>query len=170
MSQIPERLTNFNVYNVGNKLLGTSDIELPEIAFMTDTLSGAGIAGEIDSPVLGMVQSMTTTLTWRTVTKAAGVLAAPRVHALEIRGSQEVFDQAAGVKRAQPVRLAIRGQTKRSALGSFEVGSATGSETEFEVTYLKVTIDNEDVVEIDKYNYICLIDGTDYLADVRENI
>lgn len=141
MSQIPERLTNFNAYNDGKKLIGTVDVELPEIAFMTDTISGAGLAGEIDSPVLGMVQSMTSTLTWRTVNKAAGVLTAPRVHAIDLRGSQEVFDQAAGVKVAQPVRLAMRVQPKRNGLGSFEVGTSTGSESEFEVTYLKVTVD-----------------------------
>ncbi len=170
MSQVPERLTSFNAYNVGNKLIGVVDATLPEVAFMTDSISGAGIAGEIDSPVLGMVQSMTTGFTWRTVTKAAAVLAAPRVHALELRGSQEVFDQASGVKRAQPVKVAMRVQPKNLNLGSLEVGSATGTESEFEVTYLKVTLDGEDILEIDKYNFICLIDGTDYLAEVRDNI
>lgn len=169
-TQIPERLTNFNAYNDGNKLVGTVDVEMPEIAYMTDTISGAGIAGEIETTVIGHLQSMTTTLTWRTVTKAAGVLAAPRVHAIELRGSQEVFDQAAGTKRAQPLRIAMRVQPKNLSLGSLEVGSTTGSESEFEVSYLKVALDGEEFIEIDKYNFICKIDGTDYLADVRDNI
>lgn len=170
MAQVPERLTNFNAYNDGNKLVGTVDVEMPEVAFMTDTISGAGIAGEIDSPVLGMVQSMTSTLTWRTVTKAASVLVAPRVHAIELRGSQEVFDQATGTKRAQPLRVSMRVQPKNLSMGSLEVGSSTGTESEFEVTYLKVIIDGEEVLEVDKFNFIFKADGTDYLAEVRENI
>ncbi len=170
MAQVPERLTNFNAYNDGNKLVGTVDVEMPEVAFMTDTISGAGIAGEIDSPVLGMVQSMTSTLTWRTVTKAASVLVAPRVHAIELRGSQEVFDQATGTKRAQPLRVSMRVQPKNLSMGSLEVGSSTGTESEFEVTYLKVIIDGEEVLEIDKFNFIFKADGIDYLAEVRENI
>lgn len=169
-TQIPERLTNFNAYNDGKKLVGTVDVELPEVAFMTDTISGAGIAGEIDSPVVGMVQSMTSTITWRTVTKAASVLAAPKIHAIELRGSQEVFDQSTGTKRAQPLRVAMRVQPKNLSLGSLEVGSSTGTESEFEVTYLKVILDGEEIIEIDKFNFIYKVDGTDYLADVRENI
>ena len=38
---------------------------------------------------------------------------------------------------------------------------------EFECTYLKITLDGKDMVEIDKLNYKCVIDGTDYLADIR---
>lgn len=170
MSQVPERLTNFNAYNDGKKLVGTVDVTMPEVAFMTDTISGAGIAGEIDSPVIGMVQSMTSTLTWRTITKAAAVLASPRVHAIELRGSQEVFDQSTGTKTAQALRVAMRVQPKNLNLGSLEVGSSTGTESEFEVTYLKVILAGEEILEIDKFNFICKIDGTDYLADVRDNI
>lgn len=170
MSQIPERLTSFNAYNDGTKLIGVVDVTLPEISYMTDTISGAGIAGEIETTVLGMVQAMSTTLNWRTVTKAAGVLAAPRIHALELRGTQEIFDTSAGVKRSQPVRVAMRVQPKRYNNGNFEAAAATGSESEFEVTYYKLIIDGEEVIEIDKYNFICKIDGTDYLADVRDQI
>lgn len=169
-TQVPERLTNFNIYNAGSKLVGTVDVEMPEIAYMTDTISGAGIAGEIESTVMGHLQSMTTTITWRTVTAAAATLAAPKVHAVELRGSQEIFDQAAGTKRAQPLRIAMRVQPKNLSLGSLEVGSTTGSESEFEVTYIKVNLDGSELIEIDKYNFICKIDGVDYLEDVRENI
>jgi hypothetical protein len=39
---------------------------------------------------------------------------------------------------------------------------------EFEVTYLKVSVDGKEIVEIDKYNYICRINGKDYLKEVRQ--
>lgn len=170
MSLSPERLTSFNAYNDGNKLIGVVDVELPELSYMSESISGAGIAGEIETTVLGMVESMKTTLTWRTITKAASVLSAPRIHAIELRGSQEIFDSGAGTKFSQPVRIALRVQPKRYAGGSFEVGTSTGSENEFEVTYYKLILDGETTIEVDKYNFICFIDGTDYLADVRNQI
>ena len=33
--------------------------------------------------------------------------------------------------------------------------------------YIKVMLEGEVMVEIDKYNYICVIAGVDYLAEVR---
>lgn len=39
---------------------------------------------------------------------------------------------------------------------------------EFAVRYWATYIDGKKVREIDPLNFICLIDGTDYLADVRK--
>jgi phage tail tube protein FII len=36
------------------------------------------------------------------------------------------------------------------------------------VVYISVSIDGKKVLEIDKFNYICIIDGEDYLKDVRK--
>ena len=43
-------------------------------------------------------------------------------------------------------------------------------ESEFELTYLKMSINGEDVLEIDKINFICMIKGTDYLQTVRSQL
>ena len=76
-NQVPERLINFNVYDGESKaLMGIATVDLPEIEAMSDTVSGAGIAGEVESPILGHFGSMTTTFTWRTIEKAAIALAA----------------------------------------------------------------------------------------------
>ena len=53
VNQVPEKLINFRVYLDGNNLIGVADVELPSIEAMTETVKGAGIAGEIDSPTLG---------------------------------------------------------------------------------------------------------------------
>ena len=62
-NQIPERLINFRVYLDGSDLLGVASVELPSLESMSDTVSGAGIAGEVESPILGHFGSMTVTLT-----------------------------------------------------------------------------------------------------------
>jgi uncharacterized protein len=167
---VPERLINYRAYLDGNSLVGVANVELPDIEAMTDTVSGAGIAGEIDSPTLGHFASMTLTCTWRTITTDAAKLAAQKSHALEFRGSQQIYDAANGEYLTQPVRVAVRAIPKRTGLGSLEVGSATDSESEFEVTYMKVWVGGQERIEIDKYNFKYVVDGRDFLATVREDL
>ncbi len=69
-NQIPERLINFTVYGEGNRIIGVADAKLPSIEMMTETVSGAGIAGELESGTLGHFKPMTVSLKWRTLTSA----------------------------------------------------------------------------------------------------
>ena len=166
-NQIPERLINFNVYGNDNTLYGMANITLPVIAAMTEVVKGAGIAGEVDSPVLGHFSSMTTTFTWRTIEKDALVLAQQKAHDIDVRGAQQVFDGASGEYNVTPVRLAMRVVPKTVTLGTFDPGVTTGTTQDFEVLYLKVFIDSKEVCEIDKYNYVAKFGNTDIADKIR---
>ena len=48
------------------------------------------------------------------------------------------------------------------------MGTTTGTANTLEVNYIKVTVDGKTMLEIDKYNYVCIIDGVDYLKGSRE--
>ncbi len=167
---IQEKLIAFRVYNDANDLLGVATVDLPELQAMTDTVSGAGIAGEVDSPVLGHYQSMACTLHWRTIEAAAMGLAAQKTHALELRGSQQMYDAGAGEYSTVPVRIVLRAIPKNVSLGSFEPGSGTDTSSEFEVVYIKIVVSGKELVEIDKYNYIAKFNGADALQQVRADL
>lgn len=169
-NNVPERLINFNVYNNSNALLGVATVELPELEAMSDTVSGAGIAGEVESPVLGHYASMTTTLSWRTIEKKALELCAPKAHSIDLRGSQQVYDAASGEYTSVAVRISMKVTPKNTSLGSFEPGATTDSEQEFEVNYLKLYVDGKAVVEIDKYNFVVKIGDKDVLSKVRKDL
>lgn len=169
-NQVPERLINFRVYNDSNDLLGVATVDLPELESMTDTVSGAGIAGEVETPVLGHYSSMTTTITWRTLEQAAMSLSAQKAHAIDVRGSQQVYDAANGEYTTKAIRVSMRVVPKNVSLGTLEPGATTDTEQEFEVLYLKVFIGGKSVCEIDKYNYIAKFGDTDTLASVRANL
>ena len=47
------------------------------------------------------------------------------------------------------------------------MGQKADSNNVMEVPYIKVEIDDKEVLEIDKLNYICKVDGEDLLTDVR---
>ena len=167
---IQEKLVNFRVYNDANDLLGVATVDLPELAAMTDTVSGAGIAGEVDSPVLGHFQSMSVTLHWRTIEAAAMSLAEQKAHHLEIRGSEQRYDAGSGLYSTVPVRLVVKGTPKTTSLGSFEPGSTTDTTTELEASYLKLVVAGKELVEVDKYNYIAKFNGSDALQSVRADL
>lgn len=167
-AQIPEKLINFNVYLANNMMVGVADVDLPSIEMMTETIKGAGIAGEIESPVLGHTQKMTASINWRTITQQPTTLAKPVVHAIELRGAQQMFDQVNGVYNAVPVKIVLRGLAKKVELGKLQVGAVTDTKTEVEVVYMKLLVDDQEIVEIDKFNFIYKVEGEDYLQSVRQ--
>lgn len=169
-NKVSERLVNFRVYNDNNDLLGIATVDLPELAAMSDTVSGAGIAGEVESPVLGHFGSMETTMTWRTITPEAMSLMEQKAHAVEVRGSQQQYDAAAGIVSTVPVRAAFRLIPKSVSLGTFEPGATTDTETTFETVYIKLYVNKKAIVEIDKYNFKAKINGVDYLESVRQDL
>ncbi|HOV79364.1 MAG TPA: phage major tail tube protein [Bacillota bacterium] len=168
MNQVPEKLINFRVYEDGADYLGVADVELPAIEAMTETVKGAGIAGEVESPVLGHFGSMSLKINWRVVTRPTVHLAQQRTHSLDLRGAIQVQNAGTGEYRVAPMKVAVRCIPKKTELGKLDVGATSDAANEFEVTYINVSLDGKKILEIDKYNYICVIDGVDYLKKVRE--
>ncbi len=64
MPEIPEKLNDFRVYLDGTDLIGVAEVELPAMEAITETIKGAGVAGNYESPTLGHTDSMTLSLTW----------------------------------------------------------------------------------------------------------
>lgn len=167
---VPEKLINFRVYQDGDDLIGIADVTLPTLESMTETVKGAGIAGEIDSPVLGHYSSMELELNWRTIEDTNVLLASPKGVQLDLRGAQQVYDSSAATYVVVPVKVVVSGVPKSTELGKLDVGTTSDTKNTIEVNYIKITIDGSEVLEVDKFNYICSIGGTDYLSEVRESL
>ncbi|HIA1568217.1 TPA: phage major tail tube protein [Salmonella enterica] len=169
-NQIPERLINFTVYGEGSRIIGIADAKLPSIEMMTETVSGAGIAGEIETGTLGHFKSMSVSLKWRTLTADGTNLFLSSSHQVDFRGSQQVYDAGTGKYKTVPICASMKLNPKKLDLGSLQVSKATDTENEFEVLYLKLFINGKEVLEIDKLNYICIFNGEDILQTVRDDL
>lgn len=113
---------------------------------------------------------MSVTLQWRTVTKEAMALTTPEAHTLVLRGVWQAYDSGAGELQTSNVRITVKAVPKNLSLGSLNVGNSSDSESEFEILYIKVVIDEVEHVELDKYSYIFRVDGKDYLESVRKGL
>ena len=140
---LPEQTLSFRIYHDGTDQIGVATIDLPELSYMTESLSGAGIAGEIDSPTLGMTESMTLKMSFNSVY--------PEIYNMLDWTRSNLFECRA----------------KSFPLGSLEPGKKQGNEQELEVTRLEVLLDGEEKLLIDKLNFIHRVNGTDLLATVR---
>jgi len=163
-----EKLINFKIYNDATDLLGIADAELPDLEWISETVSGAGIAGEVESPVMGHFKSMSLKLKWRSMTDYAAALARSKAHHLDCRGSIQKFDATAGEFKTVAVKCLVKGFPKKVGLGKFEMGKPQDNESELECIYLKLWIGGKE--KIDKYNYIAKVDGVDYLESVRSDL
>lgn len=165
---IAERLIGYTAFDDSGELLGVADVQLPDIEYLSDTIKGAGIAGEIDTPIFGHTAAMGMTINWRTLAKHAAYLARPGVHFLEFRSATQVQDGGTGQYSIAKNKVTVRCMPKKIGLGKLDVGTGSETNNEFEVVYIKMVQDDVVTLEIDKLNYIFVIDGVDYLAEIRE--
>ena len=154
VNKVPEMVTDAKVYWEGaDTMIGVANIDLPEMSSMTTSITGVGLAGEIDAPVKGHFQSMELTINWRT----------PHVTALQMYGGKNEYDDDC-------LRIVARGRAKSYAPGTLETGNTTDSSNTIEVHYYKVEYEGKTIVEIDKYNYKAIVNGVDLMAQIRKNI
>lgn len=169
--QIPERLVNFQCYGgAAAAFLGMTDVELPSFEAMKETISGAGIAGEYESPVLGHFGSQKVKLKWRTATVAALGILAPVRQVFDIRGSVQLQDPMLGTLITQAFRVECTGQVTTQNLGKLEPGKVMGVESDVEIAVCRISVDNVPIIELDKFNMIFKVNGFDYLASVRRDL
>ncbi|GIO09670.1 phage major tail tube protein [Brevibacillus reuszeri] len=169
VNTVPERLTNFRIYLDGsNDLKGVADLQLPSFEPMTDTVKGAGIGGEYEAPTIGHFQSMKLTINWRSVTREMFSLLRQKGQRLDCRGAFQDYDAGKATRVTRSVRVVVQGPTTKVDPGKYEVGSSSDGSAEIEVMYLKIEIEGRTVVELDKLNFVFMVDGEDQFADVRK--
>lgn len=166
----PDVLSQYRVYNAGRVLIGVAQADLPDIQSMTTEVAGSGLGGTIDMPVVGMTQSMTTTLNFRTAHRDAFSLLNAAFNHLELWGSLQMTEAGSGRLVAVQHKIVIRGIFKNLTPGKFAVAETQDRSIAMETIYFREMLDGVEHLEVDKMNMIYRVDGVDQLAAVRANI
>lgn len=159
---------NFSVYEGANEFLGMAEATLPEISMITEEIKGAGIAGSFSGPYSGHFEPMSLTLNFRSTTKAAVQLMQPESHQIELRAAQQKWNSNSGKNEVEAVKHVAVVTPTKYAVGKLATASPTDASGEYSVSYYAMFIDGQKVIEIDIINFICFINGVDYLADVKK--
>lgn len=168
---INEKLINFRVYKEGgSEVIGIATVDLPEINGMTEDVNGAGIAGQVSSPTLGHFESMKLSLKFRTLTTDMIALAKQSGQAVECRASIQVYDSSTSAYKTVAIKVVGRGVPVAFKPGKLEATKMMDASLDLELHYYKLSMGGTDLVEIDKYNFICKFGGDDILASVRQDL
>lgn len=169
MSIVPEKLNDFRIYISGKPdLKGVADLQLPSLESLTDTVNGAGMLGEYDSPAYGHFQSMKFLINWRVPSDEMLDFYKPEAITVECWLANQEYDAVKSHHDFKPNRVVVHGLVTKNDLGKAQKGSPYESSTEIEVLYMKLERDGKVLLEIDKINYIYVVDGVDYAARLRE--
>ena len=167
-STVKAQLINYEIFSGnGRRRLGTSEIELPSLEFKPVDLEGAGIAGTLAMPTIGFTNSLEIGFTWRTLDEDTTEFVAQKASDFLCYGAAELYDHATGTLKNRQIKIGVRGLPKQTELGKMAAASTMDSKTTLEIVTLKIDVDKENIVELDKINYIFKVNGTDYLQQVR---
>ena len=171
VNPLPEKVVNFNVYNEGEKLVGiTGEVTLPNLEAMTETISGAGIAGEIESPTPGHFGSITIEIPFRIIYDKSFRLMVPEGQTITLRAAQQSYDVAGGAIEHRGLKITLKVIPKNLNLGTLGIGTPTNTTNALEVLYMKIEEGGKTLLELDKINFIYVVNGVDVLKGVRELI
>ncbi len=168
--KIPQVVNRYNLYRKGTKLVGlTGEVELPAVTMVTDTLEGAGTGGNMDIPVIGLTENMDIQIPFMSLTKDLFSLANPgEAEDLTLRGAIQGTDPATGKISYTSIAISMRGTVKEITPGTVKSGGRMESSVTMTLSYYKIALDGETVLEIDKLNNVFVVNGDDVLKEVRD--
>ena len=123
--------------------------------------------GKLNVPLLGMIDSMSTTINFLTVTQAAANLGSPGKHLLDLRVAEEFWEVQQADVGLWAEKYVMLVHTKSLSPGTIAPMSAADTSGEFEVYYYAAYRKGKRLWEIDKRNMRCIFGDKDYMADTR---
>lgn len=172
---IPEKTNLYNVYvgdvNNAGKLAGVAnELTLPEFEYMTETLSLAGMSGEVDSPSPGQYKSTQMEIGFTNISDGMLDMVADDNKTITIRSAQEVLDTE-NLSRGYKGRvITVRGMTKKINYGKLKKGGYGEPSVTKEVIYYKEVLDGKVITEVNKFGSSNIINGINVMADVESLI
>lgn len=167
---MPRKLKNMNLFNDANSYLGVAkSVTLPSLGRKMESYRGGGMNGPVKAD-LGFGDDGIQ-FEWKT----GGLdlislrqFGAVNASAIPLRFSGSFQQDDTGEVSA--VEVVLRGRHE-----TIEMGDAQpGEDTEYSITttcsYYKLTVDNEEIIEIDLLNFIEKVDGVDLLEKQRRAI
>ena len=168
---IPAKLTDYEAYSDDKRLIGITTVTLPSLEYLTDTIKGPGILGEMDMPTFGMPGSMACEIEWRTIHEDfTKYVQNKRGVTFEFWGNNQEYNAGSHQWNNVGVRVAVAGVIKKAEFGNMEVSAESGSKITVELYRLKVSINGKEKLHIDKFSKVYAVDGEDLYAEVRKNL
>lgn len=163
------KINLYNCYQDGHKMVGlTDEVTLPDFDALTETLSGAGILGEIDEPTLGHFGASEIEIPFLMVdNQMFEMMDMSNSINLTLRISNQAIEQANFKTDFMPSRVVIKGKKKGFTMGSAKQGSAMKPSVKVEILYILIEVNGKKKFELDKLNVVYKVNDKDLLQKAR---
>ena len=164
---LPRKLKNMNLFNEGNSYLGVAKtVTLPKLGRKMESYRGGGMNGPVKVDLGFSDEGIQ--LEWKTggldlivlrqfgMTKAAGLM-------LRFAGSFQQDDTG----EDSVVEIVVRGRHESIEMGEAKPEDDTEHSIVTTCSYYKLSVDGEEIIEIDLLNFIETVNGVDLLAKQR---
>ncbi|MAY70778.1 MAG: phage major tail tube protein [Halomonas sp.] len=166
---LPKILKDYNLFGDGHNWQGqVPTVTIPELARRMIEYEGGGMDGPVEVDMGQELMTMTWTTGGLVVNGLFDSFGSP-VHdaaLLRFTGSYESDETGETV----PVEIVARGRHKTIAMGEAQKGDKSDWEITTTLTYYKLVIDGENVIERDVPGYVFTVFGVDRLAQRRANL
>ena len=161
-------IINFAVYENGSEYLGLANATLPDKVNKKQTVNGAGIAGDVDVPVVGNYDAMSLKLTFTDVNDHTYKICTAGRRIITLNAAHEQYNSTKGEIEIVPHKYVIEALKTGRTNGTVAPASMQGASVDFSVLSLKEYINGELVEDFDPINFKDIdASGTDNLAAVR---
>ncbi len=155
---LPKKLKHLNLFNDGNSYLGIAKaVTLPVLGRKLEAYRGGGMDGPVKVDMGHSDDGLQLEWTlggWDLI--AVRQFGATRVDGVQLRFSGSVQ------------RDDTRGRHEEIDFGDAEPGEDTEHKITTALTYYKLSVDGEVLIEIDLLNFVYIVDGDDRLAEHRK--
>lgn len=164
---MPRKLKNLNLFNDGNSYLGlVKSLTLPSLGRKMEGYRGGGMNGPVKAD-LGMSDDGIQ-FEWKTggldliSLRQFGAVNASSV-ALRFSGPYQQDDTG----EISNVEVVVRGRHETIEMGDAQPGEDTEHSMTTTCSYYKLTVDGEEIIEIDLLNFVEKVNGVDMLEKHR---
>jgi len=167
---MPRKLKNLNLFNDGNSYLGVvKSVTLPPLGRKMEAYRGGGMNGSVKAD-LGFSDDGIQ-FEWKT--GGLDLLALRQFGSVNASGIMLRFSgafQQDDTGDVSTVEVVVRGRHETIEMGDASPGEDTEHSITTTCSYYKLTVDNEDIIEIDLLNFIEKVNGVDMLEKQRNAI
>ncbi|KVN27025.1 phage tail protein [Burkholderia pyrrocinia] len=165
---MPRKLKGFNLFQNGENFVGqVQEITLPKLTRKMEDYQGGGMSGpiKVDFGNEGIQMEWTAGGFMKSVLQQYGAMQHDGV-LLRFAGGYQTEDSTS----VDAVEIVIKGRHSEIDPGSAKAKEDTAFKVTTVASYYKLSVNGEDIIEIDFVNMIERINGTDLLEALRKAI
>ena len=162
---LPRKLVNFATFIDGTNYMGeTPEVTLPKLARKVEEFRAGGMEGPIDLDFgQEKMEAEIKAAGWPKGLVSKWGASTHDAVLLRFAGALQSVDS----EGVDALEVVMRGRISEIDPGSAKAGEGTELKYKFALSYYKLTINGETLIEIDVVNMVETVNGTDRLAEVR---